>query len=109
MKKMTDKGQSVCKEKAQSLINLYPHDAGKSFPAIANACGSISTGNIIPDSMVDGRKSRIEIMDVFALSFTASPIVLATLSETAIRTTSPPKYVPGRSGSFASKRMGAAA
>lgn len=62
---------------------------------MANACGSISLGNIIPDSIVDGIKSRMENMDVFAVSFTANPMILAMLSETAIRITSPPKYVSG--------------
>ena len=90
MRKIPSKGQSVCRENAESVINLYPHVAGNSFPTMANACGSISLGNIIPDSIVDGIKSRMENMDVFAVSFTANPMILAMLSETAIRITSPP-------------------
>ena len=107
VRKIPHKGQSVCREKELLVISLYPHAAGNSFPAISNGLGSRSIGNIIPDSMMDGRNSRMENIDVFAVSFTASPIMLAALSDTAIRITSPPKYVPGCSGIFASNAIGA--
>ncbi len=97
----------MCHVKSLSVINAYPHAAGNNFPATANALGSISLGNIIPESIVEGRNSRIENMDVFAVSFTANPITLAILSDTAIRVISPTKYVPGCAGIFASKAAGA--
>ena len=87
-------------------MNAYPHVAGNSFPAITNAWGSISPGNIIPESIVEGRNNRIESIDVFAVSFTANPITLAMPSDTAIRVISPTKYVPGCTGIFASKANG---
>ena len=57
---------------------------GESFPAMVNACGSISLGNISPDSIVDGIKSKIENMDVFAVSFTANPMILAIIKTFAL-------------------------
>ena len=84
MRKIPSRGQSVCRENEESVINLYPHVAGNSFPEIANACGSISLGNIIPDSIVDGIKSRMENMEVFAVSFTANPMILAMLSRNGV-------------------------
>lgn len=88
-------------------MNAYPHVAGNNFPTITNALGSISLGNMIPESIVDGRNSRIENIDVFAVSFTANPITLAILSDTAIRVISPTKYAAGCAGIFASKATGA--
>ena len=88
-------------------MNAYPHVAGNNFPAITNALGSISLGNMIPESIVEGRNSRIEKMDVFDVSFTTNPITLAILRDTAIRAISPTKYVPGWAGIFASKATGA--
>ena len=106
-RKITISGQRVCPVNVLSSINRYPHAAGNSFPAISNGLGSMSTGNIIPDSIMDGRKSRIENMDVFAVSFTAKPIMLAILRDTAIRIINPPQYVSGCSGIFTSKAIGA--
>ena len=64
-------------------------------------------GNIIPESIVEGRNNRIDSIDVFAVFFTANPIMLAILSDTAIRVISPTKNVPGCAGVFASKATGA--
>ena len=106
-RKITISGQRVCTVKVLSIISRYPHAAGNSFPAISNGLGSRSTGNIIPDSIMDGRKSRMENMDVFAVSFTAKPIMLAIPRDAAIRIINPPQYVSGCSGIFASKAIGA--
>lgn len=105
--KITNKGQRLRQVKLLSVMNAYPHAAGNNFPAITNALGSISLGNIIPESIVEGRKIRMENMVVFAVSFTANPITLAILSDAAIRAISPTKYVPGCAGIFASKAIGA--
>ena len=90
-RKMPSRGQSVRQENPGAVIHSYPHAAGKNFPAMTKAFGSISFGNMIPDSIVDGRKRRMEIMEVFAVSFTARPTTLAALRDTAIMTTSPLK------------------
>lgn len=105
--RIMNKGQRLCHIKLLSVMNAYPHVAGNNFPAITNALGSISLGNMIPESIVEGRNRRIENIDVFAVSFTANPITLAILSDTAIRVISPTKYVPGCAGIFASKATGA--
>ena len=105
--KITSKGQRLRHAKFLSVMNAYPHVAGNNFPAITNALGSISLGNMIPESIVEGRNSRIENIDVFAVSFTANPITLAILSDTVIRVISPTRYAPGCAGIFASKAIGA--
>lgn len=107
VRKITSKGQRLCQVKILSVINAYPQVAGNSFPAITKALGSISLGNIIPESIVDGRNNRIENIDVFAIFFEANPITLAILSDTAIRVITPTKYVPGCAGILASKASGA--
>ena len=105
-RKITISGQRVCPVNVLSSINRYPHAAGNSFPAISNGLGSRSTGNIIPDSIMDGRKSRIENMDVFAVSFTAKPIMLAILSDTGDQDKSipPPICFPDALGSLHQKQ-----
>ena len=72
-------GKRLSNVKTLSVISSYPHEAGNSFPVVSNAFGSSSTGNIIPESMVDGKKTIIENID-------ARPIILAILSDTAIKT-----------------------
>ena len=105
--KITNKGQRLFQVKVLSVINAYPHVAGNNLPAITNALGSISLGNMIPESIVEGRNNRIENIDVFAVSFTANPITLAILRDTTIRVINPTKYVPRCDGIFASKATGA--
>ena len=39
-----------------SCISRYPQAAGNIFPAVCSASGSIPAGNMIPDSMMEGRK-----------------------------------------------------
>lgn len=105
--KITSKGQRLFQINVLSVKNAYPHVAGNNLPAITNALGSISLGNMIPESIVEGRNNMIDIIDVFAVLFAAKPITLAMLSDTAIRVINPAKYVPGCAGIFASKATGA--
>ena len=78
--KSKSSGKRLSTLKTFSAISLYPHVAGNSFPIVSNVFGSSSTGNIIPESMIDGKKTIIENIEVFAWSFTAKPIMLAILS-----------------------------
>ena len=91
-------GNKFPNRKALSDKSLYPHAAGNNFPVVSNTFGSSSIGNIIPESMVDGRKTIIENIGVFAWSFIAKPIMLATPSDTAIKMARPAKYIPEFSG-----------
>ena len=91
-----------------SVISLYPHEAGKIFPTVSNAFGSSSVGNIIPESMIEGKKTIIETIEVIAWSFTAKPIMLARLSDTPMKIARVIKYRPGLSGILALKASGAA-
>ena len=63
-------------------------------------------GNIIPESIIEGRKRMMETIEVFAWSFTAKPIMLAILSDTAIKIARLAKYNTGFSGVSALKASG---
>lgn len=52
--------------KLSSVISLYPQDAGNILPAIRNSFGSRFSGNMIPDNRMEGRKIRMENMEVLA-------------------------------------------
>ena len=58
--------------------------------------------------MIEGRKMMIETIEVFAWSFTAKPIMLAMLRDTAIKIARLAKYNTGFSGISALKASGAA-
>ena len=58
--------------------------------------------------MIDGKKTIIENIEVFAWSFTARPIMLAIPSDTAIKIARLIKYILGFSGISALKTIGAA-
>lgn len=96
--KIRSSGKRLWNFKAFSAISLYPHVAGNNFPIVSNTSGSSSIGNIIPESMIDGKKTIIENIEVFAGSFTARPIMLAILSDTAIKTARLMKYTLGLFG-----------
>jgi hypothetical protein len=96
--KIKRNGKRLSHLKTLSVISLYPHVAGNSFPIVSNVFGSSSIGNIIPESMVEGIKIMIENIEVFAWSFTAKPIILAILRDTPIKTARLIKYLPGFSG-----------
>ena len=96
--KIRSSGKRHWNFKAFSAISLYPHVAGNNFPIVSNTSGSSSIGNIIPESMIDGKKTIIENIEVFAGSFTARPIMLAILSDTAIKTARLMKYTLGLFG-----------
>ena len=57
--KIKSSGKRLSNLKAFSASSLYPHVAGNSFPIVSNVFGSSSIGNIIPESMVDGKKTII--------------------------------------------------
>ena len=63
--KISSSGHRYSKRNVSSAISRYPQEAGNSFPAISSAPGSIPAGNIIPDSKMEGRKIRMEIIEVF--------------------------------------------
>ena len=106
--KIKNSGKRLSNLNTLSAISLYPHVAGNNFPTVSNAFGSSSVGNIIPESMIDGKKTIIENIEVFAWSFTARPIMLAMPSDTAIKIARLMKCLPGFSGISASKASGAA-
>lgn len=106
--KITSIGNRFSSPKVPPVISLYPHEAGNAFPIVSSIWGSISAGNIIPESMIEGRKTIMENMEVFVWSFTARPIMLAMPSDTAIKMEREAKYTPGFSGILASKARGAA-
>lgn len=58
--------------------------------------------------MIDGKKTIIENIEVFAWSFTARPIMLAILNDTVVKIARLIKYILGFSGISALKISGAA-
>lgn len=89
--RITAKGHRFPKVKLVSDISRYPQVAGTIFPRFLKSPGSRSTGNIIPDSMIDGRKISWDTMVSFAWFFIASPRTLPIPKDTAIKTASIPK------------------
>ena len=62
--KIRRNGKKFSNLKTLSVISLYPHEAGNSFPIVPNSFGSSSIENIIPESMVEGIKIIIENIEV---------------------------------------------
>ena len=106
-RKTRSKGHRFCKLNPWSVSSLYPQDAGKIFPTVANGRGSNSDGNIIPESITDGKNASMENRGVLAWSFTHNPIMLAILRDTAIKMARSGQYCAGVSGILASKASGA--
>lgn len=88
--------------------NLYPQAAGNNFPAAASEPGSRSAENIIPESIMDGRKISWEIMVSFAWFLRESPRTQPTERDTVIKIASALKYKGKFDGTEASKITGAA-
>jgi hypothetical protein len=75
-----------------SLVNsLLPHAAGNIFPAYSKGFGSIFMGNMIPDSIIDGRKMICETMVSFDWDLHKSPKTHPILNDTATKTAREPK------------------
>lgn len=74
------------KSKSPLVIVLKAHAAGNNLPTYSSAFGNISIGNIIPDNMMDGRKTICEIMVSFDIFFITSPKTHPILSVVAINT-----------------------
>ena len=64
--KIAARGHRFSIVKLSSVISLYPQDAGNILPAIRNSSGRRFSGNMIPDNRMEGRKIRMENMEVLA-------------------------------------------
>ena len=60
-----------------SHIARKPQVAGKILPAISKASGSISAGNMIPESMTEGKKTIWQRRVSFDMFFTNRPKTVA--------------------------------
>lgn len=83
-----------------AFFGLLTYNYQKNTPRILWQAGERRSPVKTPRSGESFRKSCAPMpgsvgLDVFAVSFTASPITLAMLSDTAIRAISPTKWVPG--------------
>ena len=54
------------RQKPFSNINRYPHEAGKMCPMASRKSGSKSIGNIIPESIIEGKNTSCAIIVSFA-------------------------------------------
>lgn len=106
--RMAVRGSRLSELKPLLSSNLYPQAAGNNFPAAASEPGSRSAENIIPESIMDGRKISWEIMVSFAWFLRESPRTQPTERETMIKIVSAPEYRVGFGGTDAPKITGAA-
>ena len=82
--------------------------AGKILPITCNTLGSIATGNIIPDNMIDGKKTSCVRHSHFRLALLKNtPKTIPILKLTMINKITPNKYIKIFSGICALKIIGA--
>ena len=67
---------------------VYPHVAGNSFPIVSSKSGRKDAGNMIPDNIIEGRKTIWLNMVSFAWFFIARPNTQETDKDTIINSAS---------------------
>ena len=82
---------------------IKPHVAGKIPPIDCKTFGSISTGNIIPDSIIDGKKISCDTIVNFVVLFTVKPSIVPIEREAIMKSSSVTKYMKRLEGILASK------
>lgn len=90
-----------------SFIISNPHVAGNILPAAARCFGSISAGNIMPESIRDGRNMNWDTMVSFDVFLTVRPKMLPRLKLVKMKTASIEKYKVVFLGTDALKAAGA--
>ena len=83
-KKIKIRYHRLSKQNPLSNINRYPQEAGKIPPMASRILGSKLIGNIIPESIIEGKKTNCAIIVSFAWFFTINPKTLPMLNETII-------------------------
>lgn len=84
---------------------IKPHVAGKISPIDCRIFGSISTGNIMPESIMDGKKISCDIIVNFDVLFTVNPSIVPTEREAMIKISSVTKYIKRFVGTLASNTI----
>ena len=95
------------KQKPLSNINRYPQEAGKIRPMVLRKSGSRLRGNIIPESMIEGKNTSCAIIVNFAWLFAISPNILPMLNDTIMYIASAKKKNGNCIGKAASNSIGA--
>ena len=90
-----------------SNISRYPQKAGKIRPVVLRKPGSRLAGNIIPESIIEGKKTSCAIIVSFAWFFTTIPNMLPMPSDTIIYIASARKKNGSCTGRTASNSIGA--
>ena len=93
------------RQKPLSNINWYPQEAGNIRPVISRKRGSKSMGNIIPESIIEGRNTNCAIIVSFAWFFIISPKILPMLNDTIMYIASAKKKTRSCSGKTASNNL----
>lgn len=104
---ITRSGKTLPKFKVFSHMALNPHVAGKSFPICCIALGSNVTGNIIPDNIIDGRKTSCVAIPIFEALLKNNPNTIPTLRLAMRSRKSDMKYAVKLPGIGASNNNGA--
>ncbi|MNW62201.1 hypothetical protein D3C74_403190 [compost metagenome] len=86
---------------------MNPHVAGNNLPIYSSAAGSISTGNIMPESIIEGRKMSCETIVSLELLLTVTPNIVPIIIQAAINRARIKRNKPTCSGITASKAIGA--
>lgn len=71
--------------KTSLIINLNPQVAGKILPTFSSALGNMSTGNIMPDSIIEGKNINWDAIVSFDALLIISPSTVPTAKLTIIK------------------------
>ena len=85
-------GTNIFMSKVLLVIIFIAWVAGNILPMESNAFGSMLVGNIIPDSINEGKNINWENIVIFEELFTSSPSNVPIDKETIIKTTNDKKY-----------------
>lgn len=100
-------GKNIIISKVLLVIIFIAWVAGNILPAASNDFGSIFVGNMIPDSINEGKKINWENIVIFEGLFTSSPSNVPIDKETIIKIINVKKYSGIFEGIGASKAIGA--
>lgn len=86
---------------------LKPQVAGRIFPTVCKLSGSSATGNMMPDSIMEGRKMSCVAIPTLEELFIKSPKTMPTQRLAIVTKSKSKKYCTKFAGITASKNTGA--
>ena len=92
--------------KVSELSIFIPWVAGRINPIYSNGLGSISAGNMIPESIIEGRNTSCEYTVSLAEFFANKPNIIPISRVAVKKSRKPDRYIIVLSGSVALKARG---